>query len=158
MSHDLDCLFRPRSVAIIGASDKNPWTRIATRTLEDVGFTGPLHLVNRRGTSALGRETITSCAEAGGIDAAFIAVPAVALSDAIEDMAAAGVKYGAVVTSGFAETGGEGAAEQARLFDRARALGVTLLGPNSLGFTNFVDRVSVGAMPQKLPVLERPRV
>ena len=158
MSHDLDLLFRPRSVAIIGASDKNPWTRIAARTLQDVGFAGPLHLVNRRGTPALGLETITSCAEAEGIDAAFIAVPAVALGDAIEDMAAAGVRYGAVVTSGFAETGGEGAAEQARLFDRARALGVTLLGPNSLGFTNFVDRVSVGAMPLKLPVLERPRV
>jgi acyl-CoA synthetase (NDP forming) len=151
-------LFRPRSVAIIGASDKNPWTGIVLRSLDTVGFTGPVHLVNHRGTPALGRETALSCVGLGPIDAAFVALPAAALPAGIEDMAAAGVRHGAVVTSGFAEIGGEGAAEQARIFERARALGVTLLGPNSLGFTNFVDRVSLGAIPLKTPMLDRPRV
>ncbi|MFU2325029.1 acetate--CoA ligase family protein [Pseudomonas sp. NFX98] len=155
---DLLNLFRPRSVAIIGASDKNPWSALVIKSLEAVGFQGPVHLVNRRGTDALGRKTVQSCAELDGVDAAFIAVPAVALRDAIEDMAAGGILYGAVVTSGFAETGEAGAAEQAAIFARAKELGVTLLGPNSLGFSNFVDNVSLSAIPMRLPVLKQPRV
>lgn len=151
---DLERLFRPRSVAILGASDRNPWGGIALRTLEEAGFTGPVHLVNRRGSPALGRETIRSCADAAGeIDAAFIAVPAGAMIEALEDMAAGGVRFGAVVTSGFAELGAEGAALQTEIFDRAAQLGITLLGPNSLGFTNFVDRVALGTMPMPKPTL-----
>ncbi|SCW90653.1 Acyl-CoA synthetase (NDP forming) [Sphingobium faniae] len=155
---DLSGLFRPKSLAIIGASDKNPWSAIAARTLKDVGFDGPLGLVNVRGSTALGRETVKSCRDLPSTDAAFLAVPAAFLSEAIEDMAAADVRYGAVVTSGFSEVGADGAAEQERIFDKARELGVTLLGPNSLGFTNFVDRVSLGAMPLQSPLLEQPRV
>lgn len=159
MDVDLQRLFRPERVAILGASDKNPWGAIATKTLTDIGYTGPIHLVNRRGTPALGRETIMSCAEAeGGIDAAFVAVPAAFLMDALEDMAAGGVRYGAVVTSGFAEVGTRGADLQWRVFSRARELGLTLLGPNSIGFTNFVDRIALGAMPMPMPVLTPPRV
>lgn len=155
---ELSKLFRPAEVAIVGASDKNPWSGICAGTLKAVGYDRPLHLVNKRGSPALGRETVTSCAEAAGADAAFLAVPAAALDEAIEDMAAGGVQYGAVVSSGFAELGGEGAAEQERIFGRARELGVTLLGPNSLGFVNFVDRVAMGAIPVRLPLLDNPRV
>ena len=156
---DLEKLFRARTVAIIGASDKNPWGAIATQTLADIGYTGTVHLVNRRGTPALGRETIKSCADAeGGIDAAFVAVPAAHMLDALEDMAAGGVKYGAVVTSGFAEVGVEGAELQRALFARADELGITLLGPNSLGFTNFIGRTALGAMPMPTPPLSDPRV
>ena len=156
---DLEGLFRADSVAIIGASDKNPWSAIAARTLKDIGYTGVLHLVNRRGTPAMGRETLRSCADAeGGIAAAFIAVPAAHLADAIEDMAAGGVKYGAVVTSGFGEVGDAGAELQRAIFARAKELGITLLGPNSLGFTNFVDRTALGAMPMPRPALAEPRV
>lgn len=159
MTRSLDGLFRAKSLAIIGASDKNPWGSIAYRAIRAVGHDGPIHLVNRRGTPALGQETIVSCADAaGGIDAAFVAVPAAFLDDAVEDMAAAGVKFGAVVTSGFAETGDEGAKLQRTIFEKAKALGITLLGPNSLGFTNFVDRVALGAMPVPPPILDNPRV
>ncbi|WP_342244591.1 acetate--CoA ligase family protein [Pseudomonas sp. OTU5201] len=155
---ELEKLFRPRSVAIIGASDKNPWSALVAKSLKALDFKGPVHLVNRRGTDALGQKTVQSCAELGEVDAAFIAVPAVALLDAIEDMAAGGIRYGAVVTSGFAETGEEGAAEQARIFARASELGITLLGPNSLGFSNFTDSVSLSAIPIKVPALGNPRV
>ncbi|VXD04282.1 Acyl-CoA synthetase (NDP forming) [Pseudomonas sp. 9AZ] len=151
-------MFRPRSVAIIGASDKNPWSALVSHSLKSLGFSGPVHLVNRRGSDALGQSTVQSCSELTGVDAAFIAVPAVALLDAIEDMAAGGIKYGAVVSSGFAETGAAGAADQSRVFARALELGVTLLGPNSLGFSNFVDNVSLSAIPIRLPTLAQPRV
>jgi acyl-CoA synthetase (NDP forming) len=156
---DLDRLFRPRTVAIIGASDKNPWSRIAAQTLADIGYSGPVHLVNRRGTPALGRETIQSCADAvGGIDAAFVAVPVDHMMDALDDMAAGDVRFGAVVTSGFAEVGADGAALQDRIFAHAEALGIALLGPNSLGFTNCVDGIALGAMPRLGARLPNPRV
>lgn len=156
---DLTKLFRPGEVAIVGASDKNPWSAICERTLNSVGYKGQLHLVNKRGSPALGRATITSCAETGGkADAAFLAVPAAALEEAISDMAAGGIRYGAVVSSGFAEIGAAGAQEQERIFAHARTLGVHLLGPNSLGFVNYVDRVAMGALPVRLPLLDNPRV
>lgn len=156
---DLEGLFRARSVAIIGASDKNPWGAIAAKTLADIEYRGQVHLVNRRGTPALGRATIASCCDAGGgIDAAFVAVPAAHMIDAFEDMAAAGVKYGAVVTSGFGEVGEAGAKLQRTVFARAEKLGITLLGPNSLGFSNFVDGIALGAMPMPGPALPKPRV
>lgn len=155
---ELAKLFRPSEVAIVGASDKNPWSAICAGTLKAVGYDRPLHLVNKRGSPALGRDTVTSCADASSADAAFLAVPAAALGEAIEDMAAGGVSYGAVVSSGFAEVGEEGAAEQERIFTRAAELGVTLLGPNSLGFVNFVDRVAMGAIPVRTPLLDNPRV
>ena len=156
---DLTQLLRPRSVAIIGASDKNPWGAMALRVLKQMDFSGPVHLVNRRGGEVLGRQSVTSArAIQEPVDAAFVVVPASGLAEAIEDMADAGIRHGAIVTSGFAEVGDEGAAQQARIFARAEDLGLTLLGPNSLGFLNFVDRVGVGTLPVTTPLLADPRV
>lgn len=152
-------LFKPRSIAILGASEKNPWGAMALKLLEKFNFTGPVHLVNRRGGMVLGRPSVTTATAIGEqVDAAFIAVPAAGLGEAVEEMAAAGIRHGVVVTSGFAEIGPDGAAEQARIFDRARDLGLTLLGPNSLGFNNFVDQVGLGTLPLVTPVLPAPRV
>lgn len=149
---DLAPLFRPRSVAIVGASDNNPWPRILTTSLQSSGFEGPIHLVNKRGAPALGRETVTSCTMVqGSVDAAFVAVPAGALEEALEDMAAAGWRHGTVVTSGFAETGVDGAAQQKAVFEKAAKLGLTLMGPNSLGVLNFADRAGLAAMPVPQP-------
>lgn len=147
-------LFTPRSVALVGASDNNPWCGLVQRVLGQTGFTGPVHLVNRSGKPALGRETVVSCVAIGDpVDAAFVAVPAAALEEALEDMAAAGIRYGVVVTSGFAELGEEGAARQARVFDQAREMGLTLLGPNSLGILNFVAGASMTPIPPPQPFI-----
>ncbi|MDB5428924.1 MAG: uncharacterized protein JWP35_40 [Caulobacter sp.] len=146
-------LMRARSVAIVGASNSNPWSMLVASTLKALAFPGPVHLINKRGSPALGRETMASCTAIGEpVDAAFIVVPAEGVGDALRDMAEAGIRQGVLVTSGFAETGAEGAAEQARVFALARELGLTLLGPNSVGFANFVDRVGLGALPLRLPV------
>lgn len=152
-------LFKPRSVALVGASDRNPWCGLALQNLLATGFDGPVHLINKSGSQALGRATVTSCAAIGApVDAAFIAVPAAALGEAIEDLAAGGIRYGVVVTSGFAELGGEGAAEQDRLFARAAELGVTLFGPNSLGFLNFADGSALGPLPMPQSIIDGGRV
>jgi acyl-CoA synthetase (NDP forming) len=145
-------LFRPGSVAIIGATDSNPWSGLVARSLKALDFKGSVQLVNKRGSAALGRNTFNSCSAIGEpIDAAFIVVPAAGVVEALDDIAAAGIRHGVLVTSGFAEVGEEGAAEQTRIFNRARELGLTLLGPNSVGYANFVDGVGLGAIPIRVP-------
>lgn len=153
-SAGLERLFRPESIAIVGASDSNPWTGLVAASLKSLGFHGKLHLINRRGSRALGQSTFTSCAAIGeAVDAAFIIVPAGGVGDALDDMAGAGIRHGVLVTSGFAEIGEEGAAAQEAVFAHARKLGITLLGPNSVGYANFVDSIGLGAFPLQLPAL-----
>lgn len=157
MSGKLGSLFAPKSVAVIGASEKNPWARFVLRTLTTLGFSGRLHLVNKRGGAVLGHETVTSARAIGEpVDAAFIMVPAAVLEETLTDMAEAGIRNGVVVTSGFAEVGADGAREQDRLFNLAAELGINLMGPNSLGFINLVDRVALSAIPVEMPILPDP--
>ncbi|RJG00666.1 acetate--CoA ligase family protein [Noviherbaspirillum sedimenti] len=159
VSCPLSRLFNPRSVVIIGASDNNPWSGMVIRTLKSVGFSGKVHLVNKRGAEVMGQATFTSCRNIGEpVDAAFLAVPAAALEDALEDMADAGIMHGVVVSSGFAETGPAGAAEQKRIFDRAAARGLKLLGPNSLGSISLTDSCALSAMSLDLPILPNGKV
>ncbi len=141
-------LLRPRSIAIVGASDNSRWSRAAFENLAQGGFTGDLHLVNRRGGTVHGRAAVASCAELpAGIDLGVVLVPLQAAEDAVRDLAAAGVRSAVVLTSGFAETGADGAERQRRLGELARRHGIRLLGPNTLGFINFVDSTLVWTTP-----------
>jgi hypothetical protein len=63
----LTSLFRPRSVALVGASDKSVFSRIAYRNLVQFGFAEHTHLVGRRGTPTHGQPTVTSCAQIGDL-------------------------------------------------------------------------------------------
>lgn len=147
-SANLSTLFRPRSVAIVGASDRNPWSRLVAGTLDRIGFSGDLHLINPRNSIVLGRNAVASCAEIGQpVDAAFLAVPSAAVADALRDMAKSGIRHGAIVSSGFAEAGAAGRALQEELTSLATELGISILGPNSLGYINFRDRVALSAIP-----------
>jgi acyl-CoA synthetase (NDP forming) len=145
---DLKALLAPRSVAIIGATEKSRWSNVTFGNLTTLDFTGDVHLVNRRGEMTYGRRTARSCVELGAeIDVGIIMVPMPAVYDALSDLAAAKVRGAVVLTSGFAELGADGAAEQRRLVDLARSTGVSLVGPNSLGYINYVDHVPLWTAP-----------
>ena len=145
-------LLRPRSIVIVGASDRSRWSAAVTANLERGGFAGRLHLVNRRGGLAHGRQTLPDCRAVGApVDVGIVMVPAHAVAEAVEDLGAAGAGAAVLLTSGFAETGHEGAQRQARVAGRARALGLRLMGPNSLGFINFADRVHAWTTPVRAP-------
>jgi acyl-CoA synthetase (NDP forming) len=147
-----DALLRPRSVAIVGASEKSRWSQMAFANLVDGGFSGALHLVNRRGGTVHGRTASVSCAAIGEpVDLGVILVPGAAVIDALRDLGTAGARSAVILTSGFAETGAEGAAVQRELADVAKRLKIRLLGPNSLGFINFVDRAMVWTTPVRAP-------
>ena len=145
-------LLCPRSIAIVGASDKSRWSRDAFDNLTGGGFTGAVHLVNPRGGLVHGRAAAESCTAVGAeIDLGVVLVPGHAVEDAIRDLGAAGARSAVVLTSGFAETGPAGAASQSSLAAFARDRGIRLLGPNSLGFVNFVQPAAVWTTPIQAP-------
>lgn len=145
-------MLRPRSIAIVGASDRSRWSSTAFDNLGSCGFDGALHLVNRNGGIVHGRAASHSCVGIGEtIDLGVILVPVHATADTLRDLAAAGARSAIVLTSGFAETGAEGAALQESLSHLAASLGIRLLGPNSLGYINFADRAHVWTTPIRAP-------
>ena len=152
--HSLTGMFEPRSIALVGASEKSVWAHLIIRNYQDFEYTGRLFAVNLKGTPVLGVDGFTSCkAISEPIDLAFIFVPLAGVIDALEDAAAAGIRYATILTSGFAEVGGEGAALQEKLIARAKALGMMLWGPNSLGFNNVSARTPVSVIPAVKPFL-----
>lgn len=138
MSDALAAILAPRSVAIVGASDDV--ARIGGRPLRylrEGGFAGPVWPVNPNRPQVQGLPAFASLAALPAApDIAILAVPAAATLAAVEDCAARGVRAAVIFSAGFAETGPEGAALQARICDAARAGGLRLLGPNCLGALN----------------------
>ena len=144
----LTSLFRPRSVALVGASDKSTFSLLAYRNLVEFGLGDRTHLVNRRGATTHGRPTVTSCAHIGEpVDVAYLMVPQAAMLEALHDAAEAGIRNACVLSSGYAEAGEAGRAAQAELVAHAASLDMVLLGPNHLGFANFTDGVPVCSVP-----------
>ncbi|MGG5822348.1 acetate--CoA ligase family protein [Falsiroseomonas sp. HW251] len=145
-------LLRPRSIAVLGASDRSRWSEAVFANLAAAGFAGAVHAINPRGGTAHGRPAAASCAALGeAVDLGVLIVPAQAAADALRDLAASGARHAAILSSGFAETGEAGAAAQRDLAALARDLGIRLLGPNSLGFINFVNGAHVWTTPVRSP-------
>lgn len=144
----LERFFRPRSIALVGATDKSPWSNLVFNNFARLGYSGELHMVNRRGAVAHGVEGVKSCRDIPATpDLAYIMLPTEAVGDALEDVAAAGIRNAMILSSGFAETGSDGSQAQDALVRRARELGVRFLGPNSLGFINYRDSTPVSPYP-----------
>ena len=145
-------LLHPASVALIGASDKSRWSSVAFANLTQGGYRGQVHLVNPRGAVAHGRQTATSCAALGApVDLGLVMTPTAAVADALAGLAAAGARAAVILSAGFAETGGAGAQLQEQVRAVAARHRMRLLGPNCLGFINFVDRAYVWTTPVQAP-------
>ena len=123
-------LFSPRSVALVGASgDESKNTSRPQRYLHKHGYTGKVFPVNATRATVLDLPAYKTLEEIPEkVDHAFIMVQDV--EGALEDCGRKGVPVASVFTDGFADAGGEGMARQRKLVERARALGVRLLGPN----------------------------
>ncbi|HEV7456144.1 MAG TPA: acetate--CoA ligase family protein [Roseococcus sp.] len=134
----LDPMIRPRSIAIIGASDDA--TRIGGRPIaymKQRGFQGTIFPVNPKRPSV---QDIKAFADVASLpetpDVGLIAVPGEAAIEAIEALGQKGTKAAIVFTAGFAEVDEKGAAAQARMVAAAKRHGIRMLGPNCLGLFN----------------------
>ncbi len=128
----LDSLFTPRSVVVIGATERA--NSVGRAVLENLGsFPGAIYAVNPRHSEVLGRRAyprVDVLPEAP--DLAVIVVPAPAVAEVVRECAALGVPAAIIISAGFRECGAAGTALEREVLDAARGR-VRLLGPNCLG-------------------------
>lgn len=140
------CL-EPSSVAVIGASRRRGTIGSAIlHNLLSAGFNGAVYAVNDKADVVQSVPAHRSVREIPDpVELAVVAVPAQHVVAAARDCAAAGVRALLVISSGFAEIGGEGTRRQRELVDVCRRAGVRIVGPNCLGSFNTSSQVRLNA-------------
>lgn len=133
---DLTRLFRPRSVAIAGASSNvDSPGHDYLRALQLFGFAGPIYPINPRGGEIGGLPAYASLLDVpGDVDLVISCVPSGAVMDLVGQCAEKRVPFLHLFTARFSETGDDEAANlETAILERARAGGVNILGPNGMG-------------------------
>ncbi|MCC7062269.1 MAG: acetate--CoA ligase family protein [Planctomycetes bacterium] len=149
----LDGLFRPRSVAVVGAS-RRPGSigRQVVANLIAGGFQGPVYPVNPKAEVVLSVPAYASIkAIPGPVDLAVLVVPPDAVLAVAEQCGKKGVKGLVVITAGFREIGGVGIVREEKLRAIADRYGMRVIGPNCMGIVNtqpeFACNASFSATP-----------
>lgn len=149
MPHPLDSFFAPDSIALIGASrdhEKIPGRLLSM--LRKNEFPGKLYPINPNYDEIDGLKCYKSIADVSApIDLAIIIIPARAVLGALEQCAAVGVKNAVIISSGFAEEGGDSAAMQDAIVALAGKSGMRISGPNAEGFLSEVQKVAATFSP-----------
>lgn len=136
-------LFTPRSVALIGATDRSGWSWATFENLAPDRFSGDVHLVNRRGGTVHGVQAYARVADLpDGVDLAYLMVGTHTVLEVVEEVAARGIRSVVILTAGFGEAGEEGEQLERDVLDVALRHGMTILGPNGNGFVNVAGRVA----------------
>ena len=155
----LDAIFRPRSIAVVGASRK-PST-IGWQILDNLvrhGFAGAVYPVNPTADAVHSMRAYPSVeAIPDEVDLAVIVVPKQHVCEAAEACGRKGIRGLVVISAGFAEVGGSGVERQKRLVEIVRRYGMRLVGPNCMGVLNTAPDRSMNAtfaptMPPAGPV------
>lgn len=135
-------LLQPKSIAIIGASNRMPGIGGYVTANIVRAFKGPVYPVNPRETEIQGVKAWARVEDLPrDIDLAMIVVPAEAVPAVLEACAAQGVGGVVIITSGFAEVGEAGAELQARVAAIVARTDIRVAGPNCIGFMNLADGV-----------------
>ncbi len=131
----LDAIFEPRSVAVVGATDRaGSVGRAVLRNLVGSPFGGTVYPVNPNRPDVLGIKTYQTIKDVPEtVDLAVIATPAATVPGLIGECAEAGVRGAIVLSAGFKETGPAGIELEFQVLEQARRGRVRLIGPNSLG-------------------------
>ncbi|HET9951593.1 MAG TPA: acetate--CoA ligase family protein [Candidatus Eisenbacteria bacterium] len=147
MPSSLEPLFRPRSIAVIGASRRRESIGGAIlHNLVQEPFQGPVYPVNPHASHIQALPAYPTIeAVPGEVDLAIIVVPAAGVLEAVEACGKKGVKALVVITAGFKEIGEEGAKLEIRLRDLVRRYKMRLVGPNCLGLVNADPAVMMNA-------------
>lgn len=149
----LQRFFRPRSIALVGATDNSRWSIYTFENLRNFNFPGPIYLVNPNREIVHGQrayKTLSDLPEA--VDLAFVMVSTPRVLPIVQEAAALGTAHFVVLTSGFSEMGAEGARLEGELLAFAREHGLMLLGPNGNGFINVTDQITPYGLPIAPPL------
>lgn len=150
---DLDRLFNPKRVAMIGASANfGKWGNIILFNILKAGFKGEIVPVNPKKKSILGLDCYASVGDIPGeIDLAIITTPSKFVLSMMDEIGAKKIPFAIVVTANFSEAGEVGKAEEVELVASAKKNGIRLVGPNTMGI--FSSKSCLHAlMPMLMPL------
>lgn len=144
--HDLEFLFHPNSIALVGITTAETWhwTLTFLEGLLEIGFDRPLYLVNPKGGEIKGHKIYTSLKDVpGNIDYVIGLVNAQVAPKLVEECAEKGVRAIHFCTAGFSETGEEQRVKlESELVEVARRKGIRIIGPNCMGIYCPQSRLS----------------
>ncbi|HXS09773.1 MAG TPA: CoA-binding protein, partial [Candidatus Krumholzibacteria bacterium] len=145
--HSLDAIFKPRSIAVIGATSRpGSIGRQILVNLFAYEFNGKIFPVNPRYEYIHSTKAYASVEDIpDAVDLAVIVVPAPAVLEAVEQCARKGVKGLVIITAGFKETGPDGAKREEAIVDVVRKHGMRLVGPNCMGVLDGTPDVRMNA-------------
>jgi acyl-CoA synthetase (NDP forming) len=140
----LDALLRPRSIAILGASERPSIGRALMESAATLGYEGRLYPINPRYTEILGQRCYPSMRELPEQpDVVALCVSYTRIVESFRTVADKGAGAAVIYDGGFAEHGDEGRRRQAELVGMCREAGIALCGPNCMGILNPHHRSSV---------------
>src|SRR3981081_4207331 len=148
-THPLESFFSPSSIALIGASrdlEKIPGRLLSM--LRKNHYPGRIYPINPNYGDIDGLKCFSSISDVGQpTDLSSVIIPAKAVLGALEQCAAVGVRNAVIISSGFAEEGGDSAAMQDAIVALARQTGMRISGPNAEGFYSQAQRVAATFSP-----------
>jgi acetate---CoA ligase (ADP-forming) len=157
--HSLDALFRPRSIAVVGASrEASSIGRRIIQNVLDFQFTGKVFPVNPKADVVHSMKCYPRVsAIPDPVDLAVVVVPRGRVLDVVRDCGKKGVRGLVVITAGFREVGGDGVALEQALVREVRRHGMRMVGPNCMGIATTEPEVRLnasfsGAMPEPGPI------
>jgi len=140
----LDYIFKPRSVAIIGASDNvTKWGYMVIERPLRTGYKGKIYPVNPQADTILGLPSYRSVKDIPGtVDLAVITTQASHVPSIMQQCVDKGVKGAILISAGFAETGTEGKELEEKVMDIARKGGIRCVGPNCMGIWSAAGQLN----------------
>ena len=140
----LDAIFAPKSVAVVGATERvGSVGRTILWNLISTPFGGTVYPVNPSRPSILGIKAYPSLKALPEVpDLAVVVTPAASIPGVISDCADIGVKGAIVISAGFKETGPKGVELERQLLEQARRGNMRIIGPNCLGMMNPITGVN----------------
>ncbi|MCJ7546846.1 MAG: CoA-binding protein [Deltaproteobacteria bacterium] len=145
ITKELDYIFKPRSIAVIGASDTfRKWGYLMVERPLKTGFKGAIYPINPAKGEILGLPTYPSVATVpGAIDLAVMTTPAATIPGLLRECVKKGIKGAVVISAGFAEVGEEGRGFEQAMVEVARSGGIRLVGPNCMGIWSAAVQLSL---------------
>src|SRR5271169_1907546 len=137
-ANPLDVIFHPKSLAVVGATDRQGSVgRTVVENIKNGGFAGLFYAINPHRREVLGVPAYPAFSEApSAVELVIVVTPAATVPNVIRDCVDAGVRGAIIISAGFKEAGAEGAQLERDVLAEARRGQLRLIGPNCLGVMN----------------------
>jgi 3-hydroxypropionyl-CoA synthetase (ADP-forming) len=154
---DLDFFFKPKEIAVLGASSKPGKVGYeVVKNILDSGYEGNIYPINIKDGEILGLKTYKSILDVpNDIDLAVFALPAKYAPHTLEECGKTGVKGMIIISGGFRELNGEGAELERQTIEIAQKYGIRIIGPNCVGLLSLDSKFDTFFQPRY--AMERPK-